>query len=469
MSAKPESILVVDDEPGMCRLLEKVLGDEGWAVSAFVNPAEAVEALHRQPFDAVVTDIRMPKLDGFDVLEAVRSQRPDAAVILITAHGSVETAVEAMKRGAADFIAKPFRNEEIRQAVYNVLERRRLRKENERLRRELESRHSFGGLSGASAVMKSVIDELAQVSESDVSVLIQGESGTGKELAARAIHYNGPRRAGPFVAVHCGSLPETLAESELFGHKKGAFTDALRDRKGLLESAEGGTILLDEVGDMPAALQVKLLRFLQDREVRPLGGSEARRVDVRVLAATHRDLKKAVAEGTFREDLYYRLAVVTVWLPPLRERKEDIGLLADRFLAEASGRAGKQGAHFTEAALRVLASHRWPGNVRELQNAVQHAVALHPGPALGPETLPSGLRAGAGRTAPREDLSGLPHREAKHRALESFERSYWSSLLSRAGGNLTKAAELAGIDRKNMYDIFKKYGIEPGAANQPQP
>jgi len=462
MKNRLEKILIVDDEPGMCRLLESVLGGEGYQVVSFQKPQEALQALERTSFDLVVTDIRMPRVNGMQILEAVRSQSPDIPVVLITAFGTLESAVQAMKQGASDFVAKPFKNEQIKLAVNNALEKQRLRDENKRLKAELASRYQFGQIIGKSAKMQETFQVIAQLAQSDVAVLIHGESGTGKEIVSRAIHCNSSRSGKPFIPIHCGALPETLMESELFGHVKGAFTDALKDRAGLLESAEGGTVFLDEVGDMPLPLQVKLLRFLQDHEVRRVGSSESRRVDVRVIAATNKDLKQAVVENKFREDLYYRLAVVTIQLPPLRDREDDIPLLVEHFLRKAADkRAPRHHVELDRATMQSLLAHDWPGNIRELENAIEHAVALTEGSAITPQSLPRTVhRDGPSCPAPIP-LKGLAYRDAKQKVLESFERPYLAGLLEQAKGNITQAAHLADMDRKNLYELLKKYGLSP--------
>jgi DNA-binding NtrC family response regulator len=462
MKKRNERILVVDDEPGICRLLKAVLEDGGYAVTVLQDPAEAVASLKGAPdaFSLVITDVRMPKVDGMDVLKAARAAG-DIPVVLITAHGTVETAVEAMRLGASDYVLKPFKNEEIKIVVERLLETRRLLTENARLQQELAAQYRFGEIVGRSRRIQDVFLLLGQLSRTDATVLIEGESGTGKELAARAVHFNGPRAAGPFVVVHCGALPEPLMESELFGHVKGAFTDATRDRMGLLESAEGGTVLLDEIGEMPAALQVKLLRFLQDREVRRVGSTESRRVDVRVIAATNKNLRSEVENSRFRVDLFYRLAVVPVQLPPLRERKEDIPLMIEHFLERAAARAGKKGFSLSAESMSILLAHDWPGNVRELENAIAHAAALGGGSDMGPEVLPRRLTGAAPPAPASVSWRNVPYREAKQRILESFDRAYLTDLLRRCGGSVTRAAAEADMDRKNFYDLLKKYGLSP--------
>jgi len=460
MKKPAERILVVDDEPGICRLLKAVLEDDGYAVTVLQDSAQAVAALKESPeaFSLVITDVRMPKVDGMDVLKAARAAG-EIPVVLITAHGTVETAVEAMRLGASDYVLKPFKNDELKIVVERLLETRRLLAENARLKQELAAQYRFGEIVGKSSRIQEVFGLLGQLSRSDATVLIEGESGTGKELAARAIHFNSPRSARPFVVVHCGALPEPLMESELFGHVKGAFTDATRDRMGLLESAEGGTVLLDEIGEMPPALQVKLLRFLQDREVRRVGSTESRRVDVRVIAATNKNLRTEVENSRFRVDLFYRLAVVPVLLPPLRERKEDIPLMAEHFLAHAAERAGKKGLALSAESMAILLAHDWPGNVRELENAIAHAAALGSGADMGPDVLPRRLTGAAPQAPAGAAWRGVSYREAKQRTLESFDRAYLSDLLRRSGGNVTRAAAEADMDRKNFYELLKKYGL----------
>ncbi|MBI4395558.1 MAG: sigma-54-dependent Fis family transcriptional regulator [Elusimicrobia bacterium] len=453
-----ERICVIDDEPGMGRLLATVLGDVGYRVSAFQKPADALKTLEQNGFDLVITDIRMPKVNGMDVLKAVKSSAPQTPVILITAFGTLDSAVEALRLGASDYVAKPFKNDEIQVAVENVLEKQRLLRENQRLKTELASRYKFSEIVGRSGKMQDVFRLISQVAQTDATALLLGESGTGKELVARALHFNSPRAGKPFMAIHCGALPETLLESELFGHVRGSFTDALKDRTGLLESAEGGTVFLDEVGEMPPAMQVKLLRFLQEREFRRLGSSAAVKVNVRIVSATHRDLPREVEQGKFREDLYYRLAVVPIHIPPLRDRKEDIPLLTEHFLKKQQERTRRENLSFSPSAMKALLEYRWPGNVRELENAVEHAATLSTESLIGPESLPAALRK-AETSPPPLFEENKPFRDSKQSVVEYFERHYLAELMKRAKGNVTHAADMADMDRKNLQELLKKHAI----------
>ena len=456
MKKQLEKVLIIDDEAGMCSLITTVLSDEGYAVAAMQKPQEAVAAVKRGSFDLVITDLRMPKMNGIELLQAIKQAAPTVPVILITAYSTVDSAVQAMKLGAADYVAKPFKNAELLAAVENVLEKSRLRAENLRLRRELDEKYSFSSIIGQSAAMREVFQLISRVAKSEVTAIIEGESGTGKELVARAVHFNGARRDRPFMAIHCGGLPEDMLESELFGHVKGAFTDAIKDRRGLLESADGGTVFLDEVGDMPTALQVKLLRFLQEREIRRLGSDETFPVDVHVLAATNKSLLTEAKAGRFRSDLYYRLAVVPILLPPLRARPEDIPLLARHFIAKHAP-GGGEGVAVSTGAMQALGAYGWPGNVRELENAVQHALAFLGGAAqISREMLPAQVLGGKAAPAAAADRA---FRDAKREAVDAFEKAYLEDLLRRADGNVTRAAQAADMDRKNLQDLLKKYGL----------
>lgn len=448
-----ESVMVIDDEPGMGRLLLIILEEAGYRVRVYQEPIKALADFTREPADIVLTDVRMPKVDGVGVLEAIKQRSMETPVVLMTAFGTLETAVNAMKKGASDYVAKPFKNEEIRLVLASVLEKRRLLDENRRLRVALAAWEGLDTLVGSSEPMKRLHEMIGQISQSDATALLLGESGTGKELAARAIHRSSPRADRPFQVIHCGALPETLLESELFGHVKGAFTDAHKDQPGLLAQAEGGTIFLDEVGEMPLPMQVKFLRFLQEREIRPLGGATVRRVDVRVIAATNKDLRKEVSDGRFREDLFYRLAVVPITLPPLRERKEDIPLLVDCFLNRIAKRSGASKRSFSPEAMAHLVTQLWPGNVRELENAVEHAVAVSRENILPLESLPNST----GITLPEPKAKS--YRDAKRHLLDRFEQDYVTDLLNKTSGNVSRAAELADMDRKNFQDILKKHNI----------
>lgn len=452
-------ILVVDDKENMLKLFAKMLGAE-YELTTTSDPAHAMALLAGEEFDVVVSDIRMPGADGFQVLRAVKRRAPDTEVVMMTAYATVQDAVEAIKQGAYDYLQKPFDPDAAALVVGRALERKRLREQAASLRREIQGVYGFDKLVGKSAGMREVYRLLAHAAELDITVLITGETGTGKELAARAVHYHSARRERAFVAVNCGALPAELVESELFGHVKGAFTGAVHTKAGLFEEADGGTIFLDEIGELPLAVQVKLNRALQEKEIRRVGDLTPIRVDVRVIAATHRDLKAEAQAGRFREDLFYRLHVFPVGLPPLRERREDIPLLAAHFL-EKHGRAhGRELAGFELEALRALTSYPWPGNVRELENAVERAVVVAEPPRIQLEDLPPDVRAApSGRTLPNDLLIRIPYREAVEMARDRISREYLSALLRAFGGNVTRAAERAGIERESLHRLLKRYGI----------
>jgi len=416
----------------------------------------------RQRFDLVITDLLMDRGGGLEVLSAVKAADPSAEVIVITAFGTTETAVEAIKRGARDYITKPFGVDEFLIVVGQALEHRKLVRENMELRARVRGEFTFADIIGRSAAMRRVIDLCRKVADSGASVLVTGESGTGKELIARAIHHGGPRAAGPFVAVNCGALPEPLMESELFGHVKGAFTGATDDKPGLFRAAEGGTLFLDEVGELPLTLQVKLLRALNDRSVRPVGGEEEHQVDVRLVSASNRDLAEAVDQGAFRSDLYYRLNVIQVALPPLRERREDIPLLALALLARLAAETGSRARPISQAALRILVDHHWPGNVRELANVLERAVTLADGERIEARDLPAEI-AVAGRRVGERSAIDLPGDGIDlEAALAGVERNLVEQALERTGGNRTAAAELLGITFRSLRYRLPKLGIEPG-------
>jgi DNA-binding NtrC family response regulator len=443
-------ILVVDDDRSSRELLGRILASEGHRVTALEDGAEAIALLDRgDPPDLVVSDIRMAEVDGLQVIDAFRRRAPDTPVILVTAFGNVDGALEAIRRGAADYISKPYDVDAIKVVVARSLKQRELALENRNLRRDLRDKYRLENVVGRSESMLEVYKTAARVASTDATVLIQGESGTGKELVARAIHASSPRAEGPFVAVDCGAIAEGVLESELFGHARGAFTGAQATRRGLFEEADRGTLFLDEIGDVGPGLQARLLRVLQEGTVRPVGTNEPVAVDVRVVAATNRDLEQAVKDGTFRADLYYRLDVVSIRIPPLRERREDVPLLAEHF-AHKHGRP--EGATLSPAARELLAAYDWPGNVRELENVIARALAMNPSGVILPEDLPEAIR-GAARAPPGlASPTGLAAGDRP--TLAELERRYAVQVLKETGGNKTRAAEVLGIDRKTLYRLL---------------
>ncbi|WP_323383042.1 sigma-54-dependent transcriptional regulator [Myxococcus dinghuensis] len=455
----PPSVLVVDDKENMRKLFSRILGD-AYAVTEAADGTQALALLASRDFDMVVTDIQMPGADGFAVLREVKRRTPDTQVVLVTAYASIPKAVEAIKEGAYDYLSKPFDPDEVALVVARALEQRRRNREAAGLKDRLATVPDLHGLRGESPAMRALHGLLTQVAARDLTVLLTGETGTGKELAARAVHAESPRRARPFVAVNCGALPAELVESELFGHARGAFTGATVAKAGLFEEAHGGTLFLDEIGDLPLPVQVKLNRALQEREVRRVGTTQPVKLDVRVVAATHRDLSAEVAAGRFREDLYYRLNVVTVRLPALRERREDVPLLAMHFLSHA-GRPELDG--FTPEALQALTASAWPGNVRQLENAVARAAAVAQGPRVTVDDLPPELATVSTRLptprATAESLTKLPYREAVDSARDAVSRDYLLALMREFGGNVTHAAERAGMERESLHRLLKRYGV----------
>ncbi len=452
------NILVVDDEEPMRHLLALVLRDRGYAVRAVASGEQALRELSTREYDLVLSDVRMAGMDGMVLLREVQSRHPGLTVIVMSAYGSHEAAIEAMKAGAYDFLSKPFTPDEVALVLRKAEERERLAAENRRLRTELAAGYHADDIVGSSEAMRAVLQQIRKVGAQKTTVLLEGESGTGKELVARALHELSPRSSLPFVAVNCGAIPAELIESELFGHVRGAFTDAHRDKRGLAAEADGGTLLLDEIGELPQQVQVKLLRFLQEEEIRPVGDIRARRVDVRVVAATGRDLSRAVAAGQFREDLYWRLNVVAVRLPPLRERPEDIPLLAEHFLARYRRlRPELVGLSFSSEALDALEAHRWPGNVRELEHAVERAVVLTDGPSIGEDDLPDAVRT-AGSALWKTPAQGSDDLSVK-RAIRALEERLIRSALERTAGNRTRAAELLELSYRALLYKIKDYGL----------
>jgi DNA-binding NtrC family response regulator len=453
-------ILVVDDKENMLGLFTRILGEEHEVTTA-ADGARALSLVATREFDVVVTDIKMPGAGGFEVLAAVKSRSPDTEVVMMTGFASVQDAVEAMKRGAYDYLEKPFDPDAAGLVVARALERRQLKLEARSLRRELEGVHAFHAILGKSAGMQEVFRLLEQAAGLDITVLLGGETGTGKELAARAIHYHSARRERRFVPVNCGALPAELVESELFGHARGAFTGAATDKAGLFQEAEGGTLFLDEIGELPLPVQVKLNRALQEREIRRVGDARVAKVDVRVIAATHRDLREEARAGRFREDLFYRLHVFPVRLPPLRERREDVPLLAAHFL-EKHARAFRREVEGIEPdALRALTGYAWPGNVRELENAVERAVAVARGRLLAVADLPPEVAGGQEGLPPAGELARMPFKDAVDLARDRVSREYLVALLRELEGNVTQAAARAGMKRESLHRLCKQLGVKP--------
>jgi len=456
---RPPRILVVDDERSMRELLAIVLRREGYEVLVAENGRTAIDLLEREPVDLLISDIKMPDLSGVDVLRAAKKIDQDILGIMITAFASTETAVEAMRLGACDYLSKPFDIDLLKMKVREKIENRQLRQENLLLKRTLGLSHEFSNIIGRSAAMVEVFKMIETVARTNSTILLTGESGTGKGLVAQAIHFHSLRRDKPMVSLNCGALPENLLESELFGHMRGAFTGADTNKKGLLEVAERGTVFLDEIGEMSAVMQVKLLRVLQERRFRRVGGLEELQADIRVIAATNQDLHKAIADGRFREDLYYRINVIPISLPPLRDRREDIPLLAEHFVAKYAEQMGKEITSISHDALELLARHDWPGNIRELENVMERAVALEPTPAILADSLPPAIRGDASRgvVAP---IEGLPESGFDLEAhVKEIERGYIAEALKRAGGVQVKAAELLGMSFRSFRYYVKKYNL----------
>ncbi|MBI2163177.1 MAG: sigma-54-dependent Fis family transcriptional regulator [candidate division NC10 bacterium] len=450
MPEQRHKVLVVEDDPEMLALVCEHLESEGYRAAGTDRGAEAIARVRAEEFDVVLTDLRMPDVDGLEVLRAAREAQREVPVILVTAFGSIETAIQAIRQGAYDYVTKPFALEEISLLVRKALEDRRLREENRRLREEVAGRYRLHNLLGASPAMQAIFALIRQAAPSDANVLITGESGTGKELVAKALHYNSPRAERPFVPVNCAAVPASLLESELFGHVKGAFTGAVAARRGLFREAEGGTLFLDEIGDMAPELQAKLLRVIEDRAVRPVGSDEAVPVDLRLVAATNKDLPTTIQEGQFREDLYYRLAVIPIHIPPLRERREDIPLLAEHFL-RGSAASGKAIRGLTPAAMAALLRHPWPGNARELENVVKRAVTLTVGEQITPEALLL-------ETSPAPAPATLLAQSARRPTLDELTGEYVALVLREVSGDKAKAAEILGISKRTLYRWEKRLG-----------
>ena len=444
-----ERLLIVEDEETLSQSLQRVLSKDGYEVEA-VNSAEAaLKKLEEAAYDLIITDITLPGIDGIELLRRIREKFSDQIVIIMTAYASIETAVGALRGGAYDYVIKPIIHEEIKRIVRNALRERSLMAENVILRKQIEERYDFEKIVGESKEITSVIAEVKKIANSKSNVLLLGETGTGKELVARAIHFNSARQDKPFVPINCSAIPENLLESELFGYVKGAFTGAVGPKRGLFEEANGGTVFLDEIGDLSQQLQAKLLRVMDDHEIRPLGGVQSRKVDIRFIAATNIDIVKAVREGLFREDLYYRINVFSITLPPLRERKEDIIILAGHFLAKYSQEIGKQVSFIDDQALRLLMEYSWPGNVRELQNIIERAVLITEDNTLFPEHLPEGMR-----------TSDTFVSQAFDNALSIEEYTKQFILKYQACYTEQKLAEMLGITRKALWEKRKRWSLK---------
>jgi two-component system response regulator PilR (NtrC family) len=461
LDRRPPRILVVDDERSIRELLAIVLRREGYEVLLAENGRGAIAALEREPVDLLISDIKMPDMSGVDVLRAAKKIDHDILGIMITAFASTETAVEAMRLGACDYLSKPFDVDLLKMKVREKIDNRQLRQENVLLKRTLGLSHQFSNIIGRSETMLGVFKMIDTVARTNSTILLTGESGTGKGLVAQAIHFHSLRRDKPMVSLNCGALPETLLESELFGHMRGAFTGADQNKKGLLELAERGTVFLDEIGEMSAVMQVKLLRVLQERKFRRVGGLEELTADIRVIAATNQELTRAVAEGRFREDLYYRINVIPIALPPLRERREDIPLLAEHFLDKYSEQMGKPITGISREAVEMLVGHDWPGNIRELENVLERAVALEATPTILPDSLPPTIRGEVSRVpgVPASEL--LPASGFDLEAhVKEIEIGYIAEALKRAGGVQVKAAELLGMSFRSFRYYVKKYNLK---------
>ena len=446
----PPLILIAEDEDLMRAILKRLLEEAGYRVALAASAEEALELFASEDVAVTLTDIRMAGMDGLALLDRIKDVDAEALVVVMTAYSSVDSAVAALRKGAYDYVTKPFVNEDLLQSVKNALRQRELFRENRHLRRELDRRYSFSEIIGTSDALQRVFRLVEKVAATNTNILIQGESGTGKELVARAIHHNSPRADRPFVAVNCGALPETLLESELFGHVKGAFTGAVAGRPGLLRAAEGGTVFLDEIGEVSPAMQVRLLRAVQEHEVTPVGAGAAVRFDARIVCATNRDLEKEVSEGRFREDLFYRLNVIEVHLPPLRERREDIPLLVRHFVTRTAREQNQTEKKLAPAAMSALINYAWPGNVRELQNAVERAFTLS-GDEIDLDSLPPRVRDGAAGQFTVRDLDGL------RPTLAEIERRYILETLASVNQDKARAANILGIDLSTLYRKLKRY------------
>ena len=449
-----ERILVVDDDEALLRLLSMRLSANGFAVTTCATGEEALALAKREMFDLALTDLRLPDRDGLSVLEGLKLIHPDLPVLLLTAHGTIPNAVEAMQKGAFGYLTKPFDDKELQATLERALEQQRMSREIQRLKLLVKELYGLENVIARSPKMQVLLDQVARVAETDATICLLGETGTGKEVIARVIHCNSQRARGPFSAINCGAIPETLFESELFGHVKGAFTGAQHAKRGLVQSAQGGTLFLDEIAEMPLTLQVKLLRAIQEREVLEVGAERPSKVDVRFITSTNKDLSAAVRAGTFREDLFYRIQVFPITMPPLRERRDDIPFLAQHFLQQSARRMQKEIRGFLPEAMQKLMLHSWPGNIRELENAVEKAVVLSSQDMITPDLLPSVTQEPTGQVKPLTE------------ARDEFEQNYLKAILQLTGGNISRAAQIAGRYRADFYKLLKKHGLHPGDAKE---
>ncbi len=446
-------ILVVDDEESMCNFLSIMLKKEGYQITTALSAQEALKKLDKEAFEVVISDLKMKGMSGLELMDEINKRETGAFVIIMTAFATIESAIEALKKGAFDYITKPFKVDEIKLAVARALEQRKIRTENVYLKKQLQKKEAFGDIIGKSDSIMEVLSQVRKIADSDSTVLLTGESGTGKELIARAIHQHSYRAELPFVTVNCGALPEELLESELFGHVRGSFTGAIKDKDGLFKVAHEGTFFLDEVGEMSPRIQVKLLRVLQEKEIVPVGGTAPLKVDVRLVAATNADLENEVSLGRFRKDLFYRLNVIPIHIPPLRDRKEDIVLLIDYFLKKYSDRSDGQVKKISAEAKKILCGYTWPGNVRELENILERAVTLQTGGTITEKDLPDKIVKGPGRVLAKT-------RELENPTLEIIEKAYIYWVLRESGWQKQRAAEILGIDPSTLYRKIEKYGLK---------
>jgi DNA-binding NtrC family response regulator len=460
----PASILVIDDEDSMCNFMEIMLAKEGYQVKSTTRGSEGVLLLKDQNYDLVIADLNMPELTGIDVLKEVKAFKKEQEFIVMTAYASVDTAIEAMKQGASDYITKPFKVDEIKLVIEKTINRKKLQQENTELKRQLQGDHSFDKFIGSSEVVIKLKKLAKRVATSDSTVLIRGESGTGKDLIAKAIHHHSQRCSGPFITINCAALPETLLESELFGHKKGSFTGAYKDKEGLFKVAGGGTFFLDEVGNMSLSLQVKLLRVLEEKRITPVGDTRPTDVDVRLIAATNADLEEEVKAGRFRPDLFYRLNVIPIYIPPLRERVEDIPLLVDCFMAKFASRTKSQVKRVSSQAMKLLTSYRWPGNVRELENTIERAILMNRTDTLDVTDFSEKL-------SQVEPVALVKDADPATPTLEFIEKAYIQYVMTQTRGKKAEAAKILGIDSSTLYRKLERYQLKdlPNAAETEEP